>query len=180
LNFRDSNCRRSITDRHRRSEVRSPAGASAASQGRHASPVYSGLFTGQRKETVLNMMRPKSDASEIQVYAQKIKSWIPTQIHSEYRQIIDAVPVDPDKSQLKLHLMANGQPWTYEGWTPQLFIASEGTHRLPSWSMRITTRPFLTKFRAAASISAREYCRWVLFLDIPYVLFRALRRTDVV
>jgi hypothetical protein len=50
--------------------------------------VYSGLFTGQRKETAQNMLRPKSDAVEIQVYAQKIKSWIPTQIHSEYRQII--------------------------------------------------------------------------------------------
>lgn len=79
-------------------------------------PVYSGLFTGQRKETVLNMLRPKSDATEFQVYAQKIKSWIPTQIHSEYRQLIDAVPVDADKPQLKLHLMASGQPWTYEGW----------------------------------------------------------------
>jgi hypothetical protein len=41
-------------------------------------PVYSALFTGQRKETVLNMLRPKSDANEIRVYAQKIKSWIPT------------------------------------------------------------------------------------------------------
>ncbi|MHC2842860.1 integrase [Bradyrhizobium diazoefficiens] len=79
-------------------------------------PVYSALFTGQRKETVLNMQRPKSDAKEIQVYAQKIKSWVPAQIHSEYRQLIDAVPVDADKPQLALHLMANGQPWTYEGW----------------------------------------------------------------
>jgi hypothetical protein len=79
-------------------------------------PVYSALFTGQRKETVLNMLRPKSDATEIQVYAQKIKGWVPAQIHSEYRQLIDAVPVDADKPQLKLHLMANGQPWTYEGW----------------------------------------------------------------
>lgn len=79
-------------------------------------PVYSGLFTGQRKETVLNMQRPTSNANSIQVYAQKIKSWIPTQIHSEYRQIIDAHPVDPDKPQLKLHLMASGEPWTYEGW----------------------------------------------------------------
>jgi len=79
-------------------------------------PIYSALFTGQRKETVLGMFRPKSDATEIQVYAQKIKSWIPTQIHSEYRHLIDAVPVDPDKPQLKLHLMASGQPWSYEGW----------------------------------------------------------------
>jgi len=79
-------------------------------------PIYSALFTGQRKETVLGMLRPKSDATELQVYAQKIKSWIPTQIHSEYRQLIDAVPIDPDKPQLKLHLMASGQPWSYEGW----------------------------------------------------------------
>jgi hypothetical protein len=77
--------------------------------------VYSGLFTGQRKETVLNMLRPKSDAVEIQVYAQKIKSWIPTQIHSEYRQIIDAHPVDKDNPQVLLHLRADGKPWTYEG-----------------------------------------------------------------
>ncbi|PDT77263.1 integrase [Bradyrhizobium sp. C9] len=77
--------------------------------------VYSGLFTGQRKETVLNMLRPKSDAAEIQVYAQKIKSWIPTQIHSEYRTIIDGHPVDKDNPQVLLHLRADGQPWTYEG-----------------------------------------------------------------
>jgi hypothetical protein len=79
-------------------------------------PVYSGLFTGQRKETVLNMQRPKSDAREIQVYAQKIKAFVPAQIHSEYRELIDAVPVDANKPQLALHLMANGQPWSYEGW----------------------------------------------------------------
>jgi hypothetical protein len=31
------------------------------------------------------------------------------QIHSEYRKLIDAVPV-------MLHLRADGKPWSYEGW----------------------------------------------------------------
>jgi len=82
-------------------------------------PVYSALFTGQRKTDVLAMVRPKSDATEMPLVAEKTKrtrGLIPVQIHSEYRKLIDAVPVDPDKPSVMLHLRADGEPWTYEGW----------------------------------------------------------------
>jgi hypothetical protein len=78
-------------------------------------PVYSALFTGQRKVDVVGMLRPHSGATEMPLIAQKIKQRVPVQIHSEYRQIIDAAPVDKDNPQLALHLMSNGKPWTYEG-----------------------------------------------------------------
>jgi hypothetical protein len=79
-------------------------------------PVYSGLFTGQRKVDVLKMLRPKSDAAEMPITAQKTSDKVPVQIHSEYRQLIAAAPVDKDNPNVALHLMADGQqPWTYEG-----------------------------------------------------------------
>jgi hypothetical protein len=78
-------------------------------------PVYSGLFTGQRKVDVLKMQRPKSGAAEMPIVAQKTSDKVPVQIHSEYRKIIDAAPLDQDNPQLALHLRADGQPWTYEG-----------------------------------------------------------------
>ena len=56
-------------------------------------PVYSGLFTGQRKVDVLKMLRPKSDAAEMPIAAQKTSDKVPVQIHSEYRQLIAAAPV---------------------------------------------------------------------------------------
>jgi hypothetical protein len=77
--------------------------------------VYSGLFTGQRKVDVLKMMRPLAAAAEMPIVAQKTSDRVPVQIHSEYRAIIQAAPVDKDKPQLQLHLRADGEPWTYEG-----------------------------------------------------------------
>lgn len=77
--------------------------------------VYSGLFTGQRKVDVLKMLRPLAAASEMPIVAQKTSDRVPVQIHSEYRAIIQAAPVDKDKPQLQLHLRADGEPWTYEG-----------------------------------------------------------------
>jgi integrase len=82
--------------------------------------VYSGLFTGQRKVDVLKMVRPRDGASEMPVVAQKTSDRIPVQIHSEYRQIIDANPNGEEKAtgkppQVLLHLRADGQPWSYEG-----------------------------------------------------------------
>jgi hypothetical protein len=83
-------------------------------------PVYSALFTGQRKVDVLNMLRPRDDASEMPIIAQKTSARIPVQVHSEYRKIINASPNGEDKvtkkpPQLRLHLRADGEPWTYEG-----------------------------------------------------------------
>jgi hypothetical protein len=39
----------------------------------------------------------------------------PVQIHSEYRAIINAAPVDKDSPHINLHLRADGVPWSYEG-----------------------------------------------------------------
>jgi hypothetical protein len=77
--------------------------------------VYSGLFTGQRKVDILKMLRPLAAAAEMPIVAQKTSDRVPVQIHSEYRAIINAAPVDKDKPQLQLHLRADGMPWTYEG-----------------------------------------------------------------
>ncbi|MBR0947254.1 hypothetical protein ABIF65_003799 [Bradyrhizobium japonicum] len=82
--------------------------------------VYSGLFTGQRKVDVLKMVRPRDSAAEMPIVAQKTSDRVPVQIHSEYRKIIAAAPNGEDKAkdlppQVLLHLRADGQPWTYEG-----------------------------------------------------------------
>lgn len=83
-------------------------------------PVYSGLFTGQRKVDILKMLRPRDGASEMPIIAQKTSDRIPIQIHSEYRKIIDAAPTGENREngkppQLLLHLRADGEPWSYEG-----------------------------------------------------------------
>jgi hypothetical protein len=77
--------------------------------------VYSGLFTGQRKVDVLKMLRPLAAATEMPVVAQKTSDRVPVQIHSEYRSIIDAAPVDSDSPNVALHLRADGAAWSYEG-----------------------------------------------------------------
>ena len=76
--------------------------------------VYSGLFTGQRKVDVLQMLRPLAAATEMPVVAQKTSDRVPVQIHSEYRSIIDAAPVDFDSPNVALHLRADGVAWSYE------------------------------------------------------------------
>jgi hypothetical protein len=77
--------------------------------------VYSGLFTGQRKVDVLKMLRPLTAATEMPVVAQKTSARVPVQIHSEYRSLIDAAPVDSDSPNVALHLRADGVAWSYEG-----------------------------------------------------------------
>jgi hypothetical protein len=82
--------------------------------------VYSALFTGQRKVDVFKMPRPRESATEMPLVAQKTSDRIPVQIHSEYRKLIDAAPNGEDTEkgkppQVLLHLRANGDPWTYEG-----------------------------------------------------------------
>ena len=74
-------------------------------------PVFSAVYTGQRKVDVIPMIRPKSDAEAIELVARKTKAkvWVP--IASEYRKIIAATPAD----HVRLHLRENGKPWTYEG-----------------------------------------------------------------
>jgi hypothetical protein len=73
--------------------------------------VYSGLFTGQRKVDVLKMLRPLAAATEMPVVAQKTSDRVPVQIHSEYRSIIAAAPVDKGNPNVGLHLRADGVPW---------------------------------------------------------------------
>jgi hypothetical protein len=96
--------------------------------------VYSGLFTGQRKVDILNMVRPRDGAGDMPVRAQKTNELVPVQIHSEYKQVIAAQPVDADNPQVRLHLRADGAPWSYEGFKtawgremekPQLAIMQE-------------------------------------------------------
>lgn len=77
--------------------------------------VYSGLFTGQRKVDVLKMRRPLAAATEMPLVAQKTSDRVPVQIHSEYRSLIDAAPVDSDSPSIALHLRADGVAWSYEG-----------------------------------------------------------------
>lgn len=81
---------------------------------------FSALFTGQRKVDVLKMVRPRDGATEMPIVAQKTSARIPVQIHSEYRSVIDKAPNGEDTEdgkppQVLLHLRADGQPWTYEG-----------------------------------------------------------------
>jgi hypothetical protein len=85
-------------------------------------PVYSALFTGQRLVDVSNMRRPAPQATEMPLVAQKTQDLIPVQIHSEYRQIIDAArPVESnvvllrDDTPQMLHLREDGDPWTLPG-----------------------------------------------------------------
>lgn len=84
-------------------------------------PVYSALYTGQRKVDVVSMLRPKRDADVIQLIARKTKAnvWVP--MHSEYKQVIDATrppeEIDgvPQIEHSRLHLTETGEPWSYEG-----------------------------------------------------------------
>jgi len=83
-------------------------------------PVYSALYTGQRKVDVVPMLRPKREDTVIELVARKTKAnvWVP--IHSEYRQVIDAtrlVGADgiPQIEHSRLHLTEEGEPWSYEG-----------------------------------------------------------------
>lgn len=85
-------------------------------------PVYSALFTGQRKVDVLQMLRPAVGATEMPLVAQKTDQLVPVQIHSEYRGLINAAApkdsghvVELRETPQLLHLRADGQPWTYEG-----------------------------------------------------------------
>jgi hypothetical protein len=77
--------------------------------------VYSGLFTGQRKVDILKMLRPLAAATEMPLVAQKTSDRVPVQIHSEYRALIDAAPVDGDNPNVAPHLRADGFAWSYEG-----------------------------------------------------------------
>lgn len=81
-------------------------------------PTYTGLFTGQRSVDVYRMKRPGPKATEMPIFAQKTGEFIPIQIHSEYRGIINATkPSDDDvtvlrEHELMLHLREDGEAWT--------------------------------------------------------------------
>ena len=85
-------------------------------------PVYSALFTGQRKVDVLKMVRPGRGVTEIPIVAQKTGLLVPVQMHSEYRRIIRATTPKSDDAVVELtpkdqplHLRTDGEPWSYEG-----------------------------------------------------------------
>jgi hypothetical protein len=83
-------------------------------------PTYTGLFTGQRSVDVYKMKRPTAKASEMPIFAQKTGEYIPIQIHSEYRGIINATNPYDDvavlrEDELMLHLREDGEPWTLGG-----------------------------------------------------------------
>jgi hypothetical protein len=106
-------------------------------------PVYSGLYTGQRSVDIFKMKWLKTTATEMPVVQQKTEVKAHVQIHSEYRQIIDAArPTDDDKvvplhkalvEPPPLHLREDGVPWTQAGfetaWQRQMtFEAGEDAH----------------------------------------------------
>lgn len=68
-------------------------------------PAISALFTGQRQTDVLQMRRPKSKDTAMEVRAQKTKNtvWIP--IHSAYRTWIEKAPA---ADAVQLHLGVRG------------------------------------------------------------------------
>lgn len=86
-------------------------------------PVYSGLYTGQRSVDVFKMKRPKPTASEMPVVQQKTNVCAYVQIHSEYRQIIEAarphdgkvVALHDEDAVKPLHVREDGVPWTQAG-----------------------------------------------------------------
>jgi hypothetical protein len=83
-------------------------------------PVYTGLFTGQRSIDVFKMKRPGVRATEMPIFAQKTGEYVPIQIHSEYRALIDATLPSGDvkilhEDELALHLREDGHPWTLAG-----------------------------------------------------------------
>src|SRR5262249_21767903 len=87
-------------------------------------PVYSGLYTGQRSVDILKMKRPKLTATEMPVVQQKTDVRAHVQIHSEYRQIIEAARPDDGKVVVlreatleppPLHVREDGVPWTQAG-----------------------------------------------------------------
>ena len=80
---------------------------------------FSGLFTGQRSADVIKMVRPAARATEMPIFAQKTGKYVPIQIHSEYRAIIDSAKpskVMPIREEdMPLHLREDGEPWTLAG-----------------------------------------------------------------
>lgn len=122
-------------------------------------PVFSGLFTGQRSIDVMKMMRPAATATEIPVFAQKTGRFVPVQIHSEYRSIVDSTrPKDVAvlrEQEIKLHLREDGAAWTLGGfrtaWQRDLtFTLDDVAPELDGEALR------LAKEKAAAMSRLRE------------------------
>jgi hypothetical protein len=63
-------------------------------------PVYSALYTGQRPVDVFKMKRPKLTATEMPIVQQKTDVKAHVQMHSEYRQIIDAAGPKEDNGKV--------------------------------------------------------------------------------
>lgn len=71
-------------------------------------PVYSALYTGQRSVDVIPMMRPRREASAIELVARKTGANVYVPIHSDFRTILDVTHVD----HVRLHLREDGAAWT--------------------------------------------------------------------
>lgn len=124
-------------------------------------PVYSALYTGQRKVDVLAMMRPRNDAKAIELVARKTGAQVYVPIHSEYRQVIAAARAD----HVSLHLREDGDAWTYHGFTT-------------AWQRELSTS--LTPAEAEAATPAqREFTAAMARLREAGMVFHGLRKNAV-
>jgi len=134
-------------------------------------PVYSGLYTGQRSVDIFKMKRPKPTAAEMPVVQQKTDVRAHVQIHSEYRQIIDAAHPDDGKVVVlregnveppPLHLREDDVPWTQAGFET-------------AWQRQMTYEP-----GEYASAEERETAAAMKRLREHRIVFHGLRKNAVI
>lgn len=136
-------------------------------------PVFSSLFTGQRAVDVFKMRLPLLKATEMPIFAQKTSEFVPVQIHSEYRQIIntlrpvpeDVLPLRPEDAPA-LHLREDGEPWiqtSFEtAWqrmfkpAPHLYSAAEKRERAAALAKLRGARTVFHGLRKNAVINLLE------------------------
>jgi integrase len=131
-------------------------------------PVYTGLFTGQRSIDVFKMRRPPVKATEMPIFAQKTGEYVPIQIHSEYRTLIDATLPKGDvkyfrEDELALHLREDGEAWTLAG-------------ARTAWQREITFEPPAE----GATAADREKAVAMKRLRDARVVFHGLRKNAVI
>jgi hypothetical protein len=135
-------------------------------------PVYSGLYTGQRSVDVFKMPLPKPAATEMPIVQQKTDVKAHVQIHSEYRQIIEAArPKADDKvvalhedavAPPPLHLREDGVPWTQAGFET-------------AWQRQMTYEP-----DKDARAEEREVAAAMKRLRAHRIVFHGLRKNAVI
>jgi hypothetical protein len=133
-------------------------------------PVYSGLYTGQRSVDVFKMKRPKPTATEMPIVQQKTDVKAHVQIHSEYRQIIEAARLENDGKVVAfhrepielLHLREDGVPWTQAGFET-------------AWQRQMTL-----KAGEEATAEDREHSAAMKRLREQRIVFHGLRKNAVI